>query len=218
MKNRTIYQLIGSFCLVAFVILGYVVKFYPKMLIPFDTTVQDSIRQGTPNHLTSFFKLVTQFGNFTPMMFSTLIVIALLLIGKERIAALWLAIGMIAIPLTAVKLLKLVYQRQRPPLLHLVQENSLSFPSGHATVALVFLGTLLLIFGQILKSNSWKILLTLFSGLIVLLIGISRIYLGVHYPTDVLAGFLLAGGWLFLTYPIFVKMRVASVFKSIGRV
>ena len=101
-------------------------------------------------------------------------------------------------------LLKAVFRRARPEFFDSGYTSSFfSFPSGHATVAVGFYGALTLILAYRLRGAArWAVL----SGgvLLVLLIGFSRIYLGVHYPTDVLAGFLAAPLWVISVGAVYV--------------
>lgn len=92
--------------------------------------------------------------------------------------------------------LKAVYARPRPELFDSGYTASFySFPSGHATVAVGFYGALALLLA--FRFRGWRRVAVLLSGaLVVVLIGLSRLYLGVHYPTDVLAGYLSALLWL----------------------
>jgi undecaprenyl-diphosphatase len=92
--------------------------------------------------------------------------------------------------------LKSVFQRARPELFDSGYHASFySFPSGHATVAVGLYGMLTVVLAYRLQGTArWAVAV---SGiLVVLLIGISRLYLGVHYPTDVVAGYLAALLWL----------------------
>ena len=100
--------------------------------------------------------------------------------------------------------LKAVFRRARPELFDTGYSASFySFPSGHATVAVGFYGALTLILAYRLRGLArWAVV----SGgaLLVLLIGFSRLYLGVHYPTDVLAGFLAAPLWVISVGAVYV--------------
>jgi membrane-associated phospholipid phosphatase len=91
--------------------------------------------------------------------------------------------------------LKQIFQRARPPLPWLGSAAGYSFPSGHSLISLVLYGILAYLLFQNIKDRAWRIRTTLLLILLPLLIGISRIYLGVHYPSDVLAGWALAIGW-----------------------
>lgn len=215
MKNKSTYQLIGSFCLVFFVLLGYLVKFYPTTLVNVDSAIQSIIRSNITNQVTLFFKSITQMASLPAIIILCAISLIYLYRIGEHIAAIWLLSGTILIPAILVPLFKLVYSRERPLLEHLVNETSNSFPSGHSASAIVFFGSIALIFWQILKKSTFKITMMIIASLIIILVGISRIYLGVHYPSDVLASFLLGGAWLAFSYPIFIKKRVQSIFKRV---
>ncbi len=93
--------------------------------------------------------------------------------------------------------MKMVFQRQRPTIEHLIQVGGYSFPSGHAMVSTAFygfIGYLLWLNLRNLVKFSWVIpILTL---ILILCIGVSRVYLGVHFPSDVLAGFAVGAIWL----------------------
>ncbi len=93
-------------------------------------------------------------------------------------------------------LLKELVQRPRPEDINLVAETGFSFPSGHSMVAMAFFGLLIWLVWHYEKDHTMR--LTCCAGflLIILLIGISRIYLGVHYASDVLAGFCISLAWL----------------------
>lgn len=92
--------------------------------------------------------------------------------------------------------LKSLFHRQRPGWPHLVEVTGLSFPSGHAMMSYIFYGLLIYLF-WLNFSNRWlNWLCSAVFSLLVLAIGISRIYLGVHYPSDVLAGFAAGSFWL----------------------
>jgi membrane-associated phospholipid phosphatase len=109
------------------------------------------------------------------------------------------------------KLLKGMIQRPRPDFNRLVEEAGYSFPSGHSMVSLVFYGMVGLICYMFVRNQLPKLLIVLVTVMVVLLIGISRIYLGVHYPSDVLGGFIIGGIWLAICYA-----GLKAVLKSRG--
>lgn len=216
MKNKAVYQLIGSFCLVFFVILGYMVKFYPKMLVGFDSTIQNFIRHSMNDNLTIFYKIISKAVSATEIIIMTLLIALVLLVRKEKITAIFLVSGVVSILGIIAPILKLVYLRERPNLEHLVVETSKSFPSGHSSSAMIFFGTLTLIAWQLFKNKPLKIIISGLAITLICLVGISRVYLGVHYPSDVLGAYLLGGAWLGLSYPYFVEWRIKDLFKKIG--
>jgi len=102
--------------------------------------------------------------------------------------------------LSAEEGLKYVLARPRPPLADArVLETSFSFPSTHATVSAAFYGTAAYFLIRGLRRDSAKIMIGILAALLVLMVGVSRAYLGVHFPSDVLAGWMLGFLWLALT-------------------
>jgi undecaprenyl-diphosphatase len=92
-------------------------------------------------------------------------------------------------------LLKLLFARQRPDIEHLVQVSTYSFPSGHAMLSAVVYITLGALLARSEKQKRFKIFFLLVAVLLAVTVGISRIYLGVHYPTDVMAGWIAGAVW-----------------------
>jgi undecaprenyl-diphosphatase len=116
--------------------------------------------------------------------------------------------------------LKTVFQRDRPELFDSGYSAAFySFPSGHATIAVGFYGTLTLLVAWRLRGfRRWAVVSA--GVALVLLIGFSRLYLGVHYPTDVLAGFLAAPVWIStigLCYFLYLNLRRVSLPRRLGR-
>ena len=93
--------------------------------------------------------------------------------------------------------LKNIFQRSRPtiPGAYMV-ETGFSFPSGHSMVSLIFYGVIAYLALSYIKSKKWKVFITVITLMICALIGFSRLYLGVHFLTDVLAGWAAGGLWL----------------------
>lgn len=111
----------------------------------------------------------------------------------------WLCALVLAVPggLILNLVMKAIFTRARPvftdPLLTL---STYSFPSGHALGSTVFYGALLaFVFGNV-QASSWRLLAVLFAALMILLVAFSRVYLGVHYMSDVLAAIMEGVAWL----------------------
>ncbi len=110
-------------------------------------------------------------------------------------------------------LLKLAFARARPDIVApLTQVSTLSFPSGHAASSAVCYLTLGLMLAQTQASRSVRIHLIMTAAILALLVGVSRIYLGVHYPSDVLAG------WCFGTAWALICQMLMSHFQRTGRI
>ncbi|TFE03353.1 phosphatase PAP2 family protein [Jeotgalibacillus sp. R-1-5s-1] len=94
-------------------------------------------------------------------------------------------------------LLKNAFTRERPTLEVLIEQGGYSYPSGHAMGAMILYGSLAAVL-IIVLNNPAKGLIIVSTAVIVLLVGTSRVYLGVHFPSDVLAGFAAGASWLFV--------------------
>jgi len=127
----------------------------------------------------------------------------------------WFSIRSAAIALSSLVLmllLKYLFQRKRPlaPLLKAVK--GLSFPSGHAIMAVTFYGFIIYILFHTIGHSGAKYILTVLLVILILLIGFSRIYLRVHYASDVLSGFIIGLLWLFIS--LAVLNRIEDYFKE----
>src|SRR5699024_1480614 len=100
--------------------------------------------------------------------------------------------------------IKNIYQRVRPEEInHLIEQSGYSFPSGHSMGSIIVFGSFIFLAFRYFKSKTIKRGLSIFFSLLILLIGLSRIYLGVHYLSDVIAGFSLVFAWLALSIAFF---------------
>lgn len=161
----------------------------------FDRAVLLWIEANVPAWMDGPMRAVTALGYYmvvVPLLAA--IVLAFYLKGWRLSAAMLVISTAGGVFLTTV--LKAVFRRARPELVDSgYTAGFYSFPSGHATVAVGFYGALALILAYHLRGPArWAVVLL--GTALVLLIGFSRLYLGVHYPTDVLAGFLAAPLWL----------------------
>lgn len=102
-------------------------------------------------------------------------------------------------------LVKIIVRRERPDYLRMVMEKSYSFPSGHAMISVLFFGSIIYLVNK--YNLKYKKLITFSLSTFVLLFGISRIYLGVHYLTDVVGGYLLGFIVLFLIIHLFERKK-----------
>lgn len=115
------------------------------------------------------------------------------------------------------KLLKFYYGRERPSIDESIDAIGYSFPSGHSMGSLIFYGFLSYFLFRSSIRKRWKWAAVFVCGGIIFLIGISRIYLGAHYPSDVIAGYLAGSIWLILCILAleYVKWRSASSIKPV---
>ncbi|WP_068503473.1 phosphatase PAP2 family protein [Paenibacillus kribbensis] len=100
-------------------------------------------------------------------------------------------------------IIKEMLQRERPALQHLVEAGGYSFPSGHAMISMGFYGTLFAIWAIERQIHNRSLFPPCILGvLLILLIGLSRVYLGVHFPTDIAGGYMAGFIWLMFTVPV----------------
>ena len=206
MKNKQSYFVKGSFALLLFVFLGYVVKFYPENLLPFDSTVQATIRGDLPETLTLIFRGITRLIDL-PVVVSWSLLLAIILYFKKWKCESLLVTANLSLAGILIVSLKHLYQRPRPNILHLVEEKGFSFPSGHSLAVTLLVGSLMIILGQRVKNRALKYTLQILLGIYLLSVLVSRVYLGVHYPSDVLASLCLGLGILFIEFPFYDKLR-----------
>ena len=206
MRDKQTFLMKGSFALLLFVILGYMVKFYPEQLVAFDSPIQTWLRGDFPTALTTLFKLVTSVIDPLGIIIWVSALVLFFLYKKWKLEAALLA-GNLVLHGILIKLIKLVYQRSRPSISHLVEEGGYSFPSGHAMATAIVVGTLIIIVQQRMQNQQIKRLVQGLLLLFILTIMASRVYLGVHYPTDVIGGTLLGFAILNIEFPFYDKLR-----------
>jgi len=165
-------------------------------LLLFDRIATYVVRFFSSDRLTVIMKAISDLGS--PLAFTV--------IGLATMTYTWFvrrhAWDTMLIPIVLVggillnEALKLLFHRQRPGLPHLVEASGLSFPSGHSMVSFSFYGLLAYLIWVNFSNRALKLVAVPIMTVLILAIGISRIYLGVHYPSDVLAGFAAGSFWL----------------------
>ncbi|TXI01529.1 MAG: phosphatase PAP2 family protein [Rhizobium sp.] len=148
-----------------------------------------------PGWLTHAVKDITSLGGTTVLALMTALVTIYLLLDRQRAIAVFVLASVLGgWGLSAV--LKLGVARPRPDIVpHLVEVHDLSFPSGHAMVSAVTYLTLAALISRTRRYRSTRVFTVAAGILLTLMIGSSRIYLGVHYPTDVLGGWCAGATW-----------------------
>lgn len=149
---------------------------------------------------------LTALGGFTVLTLLTLSVIGFLLfLGNYRVAL--TALVAVAGGMALTHFLKQGFDRPRPDLVsHGVIVTNASFPSGHATMAAVVYLTLGVLFARTLSRKRLRVYVIGVSGVVAVLVGISRVYLGVHWPTDVLAGLALGAAWALVCWLLAMRL------------
>ena len=213
MKDKQTYLTKGSFALLLFVILGYIVKFYPNMLIGFDQPIQTAIRGDLPASLTVLFRTITHLIDI-PVIITWVLIVAFIFYRKQWKLESYLMLGNLTLAGILIVTFKNIYQRPRPEIVHLVEEKGFSFPSGHSLAVTLMVGSLIVILSQRIKNTTWRKVVQIGLGIYLVSVLVSRIYLGVHYPSDVIASLCVGLGVLFMEFPFYDKLRFQWRFKG----
>lgn len=139
-------------------------------------------------------KFITNFGG--AIFLITLTVILVILIKNKKIG---ISIFSNLVIITVLnQLLKRILQRPRPTEFRIIEETGYSFPSGHSMVSMAFYGYLIYLIYKYVENRYVKWISIVLLSILICAIGVSRIYLGVHYTSDVLGGFLVSISYLIL--------------------
>lgn len=200
LKNNKKYILLVC-CLVLFIII--LINVLNGNIQKIDSSIYNLISSIRSNFMNMFFRTITRFGDEEVLI---CIAVACLIFIKNRKIGVSIAINLVSIGLINY-ILKEIVQRPRPPMeLRMVEENSFSFPSGHAMASLAFYGLIIYYMYNYVKNKKIKDMVCIALSLLIFLIGISRIYLGVHYASDVLAGFLFSSTYLILYITFILRL------------
>ena len=146
------------------------------------------------DNITPIVKGITQLGGVIGLI-TIAIMLSVIIKNKKTCILIW---ANLAISTLLNQILKHIVQRPRPIEFRIIDENGYSFPSGHSMVSAAFYGFLIYLIYKNIKNKYLKWGLITILSLLIIFIGISRIYLGVHYTSDVLAGFLISISYLII--------------------
>ena len=175
MKKKFLFMI--PLCL--FIIDYFLIKY--QVIQSIDWFIYHLVQNLKCDFMTSFFKLCSTLGS---TWFYVILVLTLVILKNKK--DIWVGIHL------------LIIQGRPPQIYHLVKETNYSFPSGHSMSAMIGYGLLVL---EVQKSSlKYKKVIEIFLMMMIFLIGLSRIYLGVHYFSDVIGGFLLSLSYLLFIY------------------
>jgi len=174
-----------------------------EVLADYDYQITQYVISHRSPELTQYFIFVTNVGDF----YGYLIVVAIFTLLSFFVFKRWkymLQIFVVLV-LSAISnmILKRFIDRARPGIEHMVSVETLSYPSGHAMSAMAFYGFLIYLFYRFKINKFLKITCIMLLGILILSIGISRIYLGVHFPSDIAGGFIAGLIWVIFCVIIF---------------
>ena len=196
MKKFNIFIVV--LCLILFGIICYGVLSYDSLVI--DTKVYSFIINNIMNDgLTPILKAITELGG---VAFTVLAGVLIFMFCKKN--RWFITIDLVGVTLVN-QVIKHIIRRPRPNVLRLVEESGYSFPSGHSMVSMAFYGIIIYLVYKNVSNKYLKWILIILLSLLILSIGFSRIYVGVHYFTDVAGGFLLGLAYLIIYINIYNK-------------
>lgn len=213
--NKKIYYISGAITTLAFLILALFVKIdFTHGPFPFDRPIQTwAFHLQSSSGLTYFFSHMTNiFGDKGGIIVAVLLALVLYLLLKQKEATIWFA-STVVLSLALNTVIKVIIGRERPDIHRLAafaNEAGKSFPSGHSIFATIIFGSIFFICLGKLKNRSSKILLGILCIILIALVMFSRIFVGVHYPSDTIGGFIEGISILLLTYPTYIKYQEKS--------
>lgn len=203
---------ISLLCSIGFGVIALLVS--DKKVAQFDNMFTSFIQGLKSPALTSIMKFFTFIGGGFPVVIVSIMILFFLYKvlnhRRELILFIWVVTGSALLNET----LKLIFHRSRPTLNRIISANGFSFPSGHSMAAFSLYGILAFLLWRHIPGSLGRGILIFITTVIIITIGVSRIYLGVHYPSDVFGGFLASGCWLAVSiwfYQLYQEKRFATV-------
>lgn len=213
MKQKQVYLRNASFTALFFVLLGYVVKFYPEQLVDLDAFFHNLLRGDLPAGATKFWSTITLLGNPEIFFSLSLLVGAFFYFKQWKAEVLYLFASMAVMGVLSTAL-KYLYQRPRPSIEWLMDTVGYSYPSWHTASTLLLAGVGVVLLQQRLQQQSLRLVIQVALVGLAVLVALSRIYLGMHYMTDIVGGWLLSFTVLQLLYPFYDERRFVWRFQS----
>lgn len=205
LKNN---KLLISMIIMILIIIFISIKVITQSEIYIDKIAYNIIVEQLRNpFLTNIMKTVTKLSNTSFIIFlATFLTLLFSLKWNQKKIAIIIPTSLVLIT-TMNQGLKFIFQRERPIGYRLININGYSFPSGHAMISMAFYGLLIYIIYLLVKDKKVRNILIGLLCLIIFLIGISRVYLGVHYLSDVLVGYSISFIYLLILIKIAKKNK-----------
>ena len=199
--KQSLKIILFSLCIILFVYLTKLLLLNEIKL--FDDMVFNLVANLRCEPLTIIFKFFSFLCSF---YFVTILTIIIMLFSKDKKVTFYIVLNVLFC-FFLNQTLKFFFARSRPTEINLIVENGYSFPSGHSMLSLAYYGffVYLILNSNIKRKN--KILAIISLALLIFFIGLSRIYLGVHYASDVLAGFAISAAYLILYIQFFYNKK-----------
>lgn len=197
------FNITGIIFLSIFLIISIGVITENEWVSTFDRILIEVIQSQVTEGGAAVINVLTDIGGVSETTTVTIIITVILLFRRMYAAGIWFGLTVLLSAGMLVSMMKSAIGRERPDIMVIATEQSMSFPSGHTTAATVFYGMLGLILILILKKLWAKIVIGVIASLIILFVMLSRIYLGVHFPTDVLGGLSFGLAVIFISVSVY---------------
>lgn len=173
-------------------------------LAVFDGEIYLILAQYISNDITLLMKFISDLGSGWTLAVITIIIYFILWCKEKRVYGDIILVNLLLCTIFN-NIFKIFFHRQRPEILRLVEASGYSFPSGHSMISISFYGLLIYLIYAKINNRILGYSTAIFLSCLIILIGISRIYLGVHYASDVLAGFSVGLAWVTVYIKIIEK-------------
>ncbi len=187
MKNNK--KIINIMLLLIFITLGLMVRNTSEGIL-FDANILEFIHNNSSPILLKIMKGISYLGSEKFIIPFMITIVTISLIRKNISQSIFLLVNSLG-SFTLNFLIKQVFQRSRPFDFFLVKQGGLSYPSGHAMVVMSMYLAIFYLLTRNMKDKNKGVLIGVFIGFYIILMGISRLYLGVHWPTDIIGGYIL---------------------------
>lgn len=197
-KNKTrqisaIWTVIAIGCILIFSAIA--INIHGTWISSFDQSIITAIQGGESPQLTQLMLFFTWLGSTPQVLVIAVTTMLFLFFALKHRKQLWLFIISCSGSVLLNILLKAKFSRQRPTLHRLIEETGYSFPSGHSMAAFTLYFTIAFLIWKHMPNTFSRILTILVSAFLIFVIGVSRIYLGVHFPSDVIGAYFISGCW-----------------------
>lgn len=202
-KIPHLFILVGIVALILFGVICYGVLTESSWIDYVDRKLIGIIQSNVTDTKTQLISILTEIGNIRLIIVLTIVIVTILFLKRDYVTGLSFGLTILLFVAIGTHIIKKKVDRTRPDFLPLIEKTTESFPSGHASSATVFYGLLAL--GLIfLVEKIWvKVVLGFTSFALISFVLMTRIYLGVHFPTDVIAGFFYGIATIFLSAGVF---------------
>lgn len=195
-----------------FLLISIIGLFNWKYLEFIDNNIWKYVYKVRFEFLNKIFILITTFGDSWFLFLVVTIFTIFLLLKKDLTNAIFLASSVILGALILNKILKSFYSRPRPfdniNVENLIEASNYSYPSGHSMGSIIVYFLICYLLSKYIKNKKSAISLYIFFTIFSIVIAISRVYLGVHYLTDIVAGFSLGFTWAILSIYVYEKLLI----------